>query len=73
MTTASCDVCGNEYERTFEVTMAGITYTFDSFRVRDSKACADMQSLSVPNPRPRRRCRRSYVLLRTLRTGGTGR
>jgi len=26
-----CDVCGNEYERCFEVTMAGQSYSFDSF------------------------------------------
>jgi len=27
----TCDVCGNEYARCFEVTLAGQTYTFDSF------------------------------------------
>jgi len=27
----TCDVCGNEYERCFEVTLAGQSYTFDSF------------------------------------------
>jgi Rieske Fe-S protein len=26
-----CDVCGNEYDKTFEVTIAGSTLTFDSF------------------------------------------
>ena len=28
---AKCDVCGNQYDKSFEVTMAGRTYTFDSF------------------------------------------
>jgi hypothetical protein len=28
---AKCDVCGNDYERAFTVTMAGRTPTFDSF------------------------------------------
>jgi hypothetical protein len=27
----TCQVCGNEYDKTFEVTMAGGTHTFDSF------------------------------------------
>jgi hypothetical protein len=27
---AVCDVCGNEYDKTFEVTSAGQHYTFDS-------------------------------------------
>jgi hypothetical protein len=26
-----CDVCGNEYDKAFQVTMAGNTATFDSF------------------------------------------
>jgi hypothetical protein len=28
---ARCDTCGNEYERSFEVTLDGRAYTFDSF------------------------------------------
>ena len=28
---AKCDVCGNDYDKAFTVTMAGKTYTFDSF------------------------------------------
>lgn len=28
---AKCDVCGNDYYRSFEVTAAGKTHTFDSF------------------------------------------
>ena len=26
-----CDQCGNEYDKAFQVTMQGRTYTFDSF------------------------------------------
>jgi len=28
---AKCDVCGNDYDKTFTVTMAGQRHTFDSF------------------------------------------
>lgn len=28
---AKCDVCGNDYPRSFEVTQGGKTHTFDSF------------------------------------------
>lgn len=28
---AKCDVCGNSYDKSFTVTMAGETNTFDSF------------------------------------------
>lgn len=28
---AKCDVCGNTYDKSFEVTVAGSSYTFDCF------------------------------------------
>jgi hypothetical protein len=28
---AKCDVCGNDYDKAFTVTLAGQRYTFDSF------------------------------------------
>jgi hypothetical protein len=28
---AVCEVCGNDYDKSFEVTRAGETHTFDSF------------------------------------------
>ena len=28
---AICEVCGNDYERTFELTLQGRTHVFDSF------------------------------------------
>jgi hypothetical protein len=31
MANASCEVCGNQYDKAFEVVMQGATHTFDSF------------------------------------------
>jgi hypothetical protein len=31
MAMARCDVCGNDYDRTFEVAMGGERFVFDSF------------------------------------------
>jgi hypothetical protein len=28
---ARCEVCGNDYEKAFEVVMDGVSHTFDSF------------------------------------------
>ena len=28
---ARCETCGNEYDKTFQVTMSGRSHTFDSF------------------------------------------
>jgi hypothetical protein len=28
---AHCEVCGNDYDKTFQVVIAGMTHTFDSF------------------------------------------
>jgi hypothetical protein len=28
---ATCEVCGNEYDKAFTVTAAGVSHTFDSF------------------------------------------
>jgi hypothetical protein len=28
---AQCDVCGNDYDKAFQITTAGATHTFDSF------------------------------------------
>ena len=28
---AGCEVCGNDYDKAFEVTVAGTSHTFDSF------------------------------------------
>ena len=31
MLTASCEVCGNEYDKAFQIIVQGETHTFDSF------------------------------------------
>ncbi len=31
MQLSSCEVCGNQYDKTFQVTLGGATHTFDSF------------------------------------------
>ena len=28
---ARCDVCGNDYDKAFQITVAGATHTFDAF------------------------------------------
>lgn len=40
---AKCDVCGNDYDKAFQVTQGGTSYTFDSFECAIHKmapACA---------------------------------
>lgn len=34
---ARCDLCGNEYDKAFQVTMQGRTWTFDSFECAIAK------------------------------------
>lgn len=34
---AQCEVCGNEYDKSFEVFMAGQKHTFDSFECAATK------------------------------------
>lgn len=36
---AKCEVCGNDYDKSFTVTMGGKTHTFDAFECAN---CADM-------------------------------
>jgi hypothetical protein len=31
MLMATCELCGNEYDKTMEITLAGASHTFDSF------------------------------------------
>ena len=31
MAATACEVCGNEYDKSFQVVMQGMTHTFDSF------------------------------------------
>ena len=51
---AKCDVCGNNYDKSFEVRMAGKTYTFDSFECAIHRAGAGVRTLRMQDHRARR-------------------
>ncbi|WNK19187.1 hypothetical protein P1P91_09905 [Halomonas piscis] len=34
---ATCDLCGNDYDKSFTLTLEGQTYTFDSFECAITK------------------------------------
>lgn len=42
-----CDVCGNEYDKAFEVTMAGATHTFDSFECAIARLAPECDQCGV--------------------------
>ena len=70
---STCEVCGNDYDKAFQVTLGGATHVFRQFRVRDSRARSHVQPLRLSNPRSWRRERtRRRVLLRILREAGGG-
>jgi hypothetical protein len=57
---ATCDVCGNDYDKAFQVTSAGRTMTFDSFECA-IQAMAPVASIaaarsSATESRPAARC-----------------
>jgi hypothetical protein len=65
-----CETCGNEYEKTFEITVAGQSHVFDSFY--NSLAGAEMRALWLQGKLwlqgnwSRSRSRWSLLLLRPL-------
>jgi hypothetical protein len=61
---AVCAVCGNEYEKSFIVTLDGAGHTFDSFEcaIHALALCA----LRLSHRRTRHRDRGQDLLLRTL-------
>ena len=67
---ARCDQCGNDYDKSFEVTMAGHTMTFDSFECAISGARANLPALRQPHHRARCRAKWHHLLLRALRQEG---
>ena len=67
---ARCDVCGNDYDKAFQVTQQGRTMTFDSFEMRDSGDGADVRPLRLQGCRPRCRGRRQDLLLCSLCQAG---
>jgi hypothetical protein len=60
---ATCEVCGNEYDKTFELIQQGRRHVFDS----DRRGRAPVRALPVHDHRTRGRSRRAHVLLRQLR------
>ena len=45
---ATCEVCGNEYDKTFDVVMAGETHTFDSFECATHALAPRCENCGVP-------------------------
>ena len=44
---STCDVCGNEYDKAFEVTMGGRTHTFDCFECAISRLAPECARCGV--------------------------
>lgn len=42
-----CDTCGNVYDKAFQLTMAGQTYTFDSFECAAHKLAPSCEHCGV--------------------------
>ena len=58
---AQCEVCGNDYDKSFEVMMAGQRHVFDSF---ECAAHAIARSLAMAS-RPTARCSAALTAHRT--------
>ena len=66
---ATCELCGNDYDKTFDVVIAGTQHTFDSFECAIhalAPACAHCGCKVVGHGR---RAGRDDLLLRALRRG----
>ena len=61
-----CEVCGNRYDKAFDVMMQGVTRTFRQLRVRHPRARDAVQPLRLPDHRPRHGGRWALFLLRPL-------
>ena len=64
---AKCEVCGNDYDKSFTVTMKGKSHTFDSFECAIHALAPDVRPLRLQDHRTRRREQRHVLLLRQLR------
>jgi hypothetical protein len=49
----TCEACGNDYDRAFQVTLNGSTHTFDSFELCNSGPRTDLPALWHARSRPR--------------------
>ncbi|MFT0851009.1 hypothetical protein VRY85_09525 [Achromobacter sp. F4_2707] len=45
---AICDSCGNDYDKSFQITLSGQTYTFDSFECAIHKMAPRCEHCHVP-------------------------
>ena len=66
---AKCETCGNDYDKSFTVTMGGVTHTFDSFECAIftlAPACEHCGCRVIG------RSQRPVFLLRQLRSDGGG-
>ena len=48
-----CSLCGNDYDKSFEVTLGGKSYTFDSFGIRHPSPGPGLRPLRLPDHRAR--------------------
>ena len=64
---ATCEVCGNEYDKCFRVTCEGETHTFDSFECAIHALGPAVRPLWLQDRRARGRAGWDDVLLRCLR------
>jgi len=67
---ARCEQCGNDYDKSFEVTMGGRTMIFDSFECAIQALAPTCPPLRLPHHRAWGRAQRHYLLLRPLRQEG---
>ena len=64
---ATCEQCGNDYDKSFAVTMGGRTMIFDSFECAIPGASTDMPQLRQAHHRAWRGAQRRHLLLRAWR------
>ena len=67
---AVCEVCGNDYELSFEVVAQGARHTFDSFECAIHRMAPICEHCGVKVVGQRRRRRGTVLLLRPLRPAG---
>ncbi len=67
---AKREVCGNDYDKSFEINAARARHTFDSFECAIQALAPVLRALPLPGDRPRGRGERPVLLLRPLRAPG---
>ena len=63
---ATCEVCENEYDKAFEVVVAGKHHTFDSFECAIHALAPGLPTLQLPDRGARCGNRWANLLLRSL-------